>query len=69
LNKQIKTIKTPVPLPPKPSKIPIQKPLSLPPKLDMTIDEQKKDLYKKLENNDNFPPELHIKNNIGKNLV
>ena len=52
-----------IPLPPPPPITHVQKPTI---KLDMTVEEQKEHIEKELKNNDNFPSELPIKENIGK---
>ena len=56
-----------IPLPPKPSPIPIQKPSTK--QLTMTPLEQKSYISNLLKDETTFPPEIPIKNTIGKSTL
>ena len=57
--------KSTIPLPPKPTEIPVPKPIAME-KLDLTPDQEKAALYQHIKHNIDIPQEVPIKQKIGK---
>ena len=63
------TLPKPIKLPPTPPTIPVKKPSTtqkVPPRFDLTPEQEKNELYKQLRQNKDFPDKIPIQKTIGK---